>query len=107
MKKVVWLFGLSCFFSVSVADTVNLKNGDQISGDIIKMGGKSITVDTKYAGEIVLKWEDIATLKTDNDVTLMRPDRSRIKGRITSVENGRLELEGGTVSAINLAEVAN
>jgi putative salt-induced outer membrane protein YdiY len=108
MKKQIIGFGLSCFLANSIvfADVVNLKNGDLISGDIIKMGSKSITVETQYAGEIELKWEDIKTLKTDNDVTLMRPDRSRVKGRITSVENGLLRLEDNAVLAIHLDEIA-
>jgi putative salt-induced outer membrane protein YdiY len=107
MRKFSRIFGLvSIIFSFSVqAGVVQLKNGDQVSGEIITMGGKSVIVDTKYAGEIELEWEVIETLTTDGEVTLLLPDKSRAKGKITGVENGQVMLEGGSQPSVNIADI--
>ncbi|MCK5831420.1 MAG: DUF481 domain-containing protein [Methylococcales bacterium] len=108
MKKLVGATGfISLLFSLTCqADTVNLNNGDQVSGEIITLDSKVLIIDTKYAGEIELNWEDISTLVSDSEVTMMLPDRSTVKGKITGLSNGQLDLVGGTSSSINLSDIS-
>lgn len=108
IKKLAGATGfISLLFSlIGQADTVHLNNGDQVSGEINKMDGKSLIIDTHYAGEIELKWNDISTLISDKEVTMMLPDRSSIKGKITGLSNGQLELEGDSRQNINLSDIS-
>lgn len=38
------------------ADGVHLRNGDPLTGEIMRMGKRSLFVNTAYAGEVKLKW---------------------------------------------------
>jgi len=46
-------------------DVVALKNGDRISGTIVKMAAGKLVVKTSYAGEITIDWKDVASLESD------------------------------------------
>ncbi len=42
-----------CFFAGSVmADQVTLKNGDRLTGTIVKSNGKTLLIKTEFAGEV-------------------------------------------------------
>ena len=47
------------------ADTVWLKNGDRMTGDILLLDNGKLLLKTNYAGTITLNIEKIATLETD------------------------------------------
>ena len=56
------LFGLS---SVSFADQVTLKNGDRLTGTVVKSDGKTIVIHTDAAGDVELKLDSIQEIKTE------------------------------------------
>ncbi|MGH9513280.1 MAG: DUF481 domain-containing protein [Terriglobales bacterium] len=48
------------FHSVIVlADQVVLKNGDRLSGDILKSDGKTLVMKTEFAGEVSIQWSAV------------------------------------------------
>ena len=47
------------------ADTVWLNNGDRLSGEIILLDGGKLALKTKYAGQVLIAWKDIDTLRSD------------------------------------------
>lgn len=57
----IFMFGLPTF---ALADTVMLKNGDRISGDIIELDNNSLSIRTTYAGDLKLGVEHIASFET-------------------------------------------
>jgi len=49
----IWVTGMLCFFAGSVmADQVTLKNGDRLTGTIVKSDGKTVLIKTEFAGEV-------------------------------------------------------
>jgi len=44
------------------ADQVTLKNGDRLTGEIVKSDGKTLLMKTEFAGEVNLKWDAIAAI---------------------------------------------
>ncbi len=108
MRKISQIIGiLTTFVSLSLqADVVHLNNGDQVSGEIKKMGANSVVIETKYAGEIELNWPDIATLTTDEQVSILMSDDSRVKGKIASIEDGRINFDGGSPSSVKFSDVS-
>ena len=57
----VWIFLL--FFATcacAVADQVSLKNGDRLSGTIVKADAKELVLETDFAGTVTIKWDSIA-----------------------------------------------
>jgi hypothetical protein len=55
---------------VAHADTVELTNGDKLSGHIVSMNAGVLTLQTEYAGEVAIKWSAVATLSTDDSLTM-------------------------------------
>jgi hypothetical protein len=64
MRLFASLFLLSSFAVTAFADQITMKDGDRISGDIVKKDGQSVTIKSKNFGTVTLKWDDIATVKT-------------------------------------------
>lgn len=108
LKNVVGVASLVTVSFATQADIIHLKNGDLISGTIQEMGANTISIDIDYAEEnIVIDWKDISTLETDDEVTILKSDSTRAKGRVESVNNRNITLAGPTGSTFNLDDVSN
>ena len=45
--------------SMAVADQVVLKNGDRLTGEIVRSDGKQLVIKSEYAGDVTLDWTAI------------------------------------------------
>src|SRR5215813_4523742 len=66
---------LTTFISVflvfpAAADQVTLKNGDRMSGTIVKSDGKTMVLHTEYAGDVMLRFDAISTIQSDAQLHL-------------------------------------
>ena len=52
------------------AAVVLLKNGDRITGRVIKMQDKRLEIDTPSAGIIKIKWEEVQSLTTERPMSI-------------------------------------
>ncbi|MBU0614393.1 hypothetical protein KJ766_03890, partial [Patescibacteria group bacterium] len=59
------------FLSCATGDEILLKNGDQISGKIIKKEGEKIYINTSYAGEIAILWKEVTSITTDEPIEIL------------------------------------
>jgi len=57
MRKIVTVAGIFLFWGAAGAwaDQVTLKNGDRLTGAIVKADGKTLLLKTDYAGDLTLK----------------------------------------------------
>ena len=110
-SRVAFVF-LSCLLAFpAAADQISLKNGDRITGEIVKKDEKTITVKSAFFGTVSVPWEQIQTLKSDAPVTVVLESGETLKATLAPTE-GKVELteqhrtvEPGQVSAIrNAAE---
>jgi len=94
MKVITKLILLLALFShVAYADTIKLKNGDVLTGKVIKKETNKLVFETKYAGEIKILWTEVATLSTDGPVKVMTESdasfeailQKRSLGQVTAV----------------------
>ena len=76
----VAFFFMLLMASNALADEVRLKNGGVLPGKIVGMEDGKLLLKTSYAGEISIKWSEVATLRTDSPAhvvsehdTTMRP----------------------------------
>jgi len=79
------------------ADEVQLKNGDRISGTIVRMENKVMTIKTSYAGGLSIKWEAIAAITTDSSVQIGLSDDTSARGAVFPAEEGKLGLKAEKV----------
>lgn len=76
--------------SVAQAGTVRLKNGDVVTGKIMKVSGGEIVIDTDYAGEIKIKTDTVVDLQSDRPLTVEYGDGREVNGYVDVGPDGKL-----------------
>ena len=89
--------------SVGLADQVVLKNGDRVTGEIVKKDGKNLTIKTAHFGVVNTTWEQVASITADTPVTVVMPGGKVAQGKLTT-ENTNISITGTDV-IIPVAEV--
>ena len=98
------LFALITFVGLSsagFADRVTLKNGDRLTGTVVKSDGKTLVLHTDAAGDVTIKFEDVQEIKSDADLHVSLKDGKTAVGPVTTTD-GKFEIAtktGGTVEA--------
>src|SRR5205814_403555 len=60
-------------------------------GEIIKKDGQTLTIHSKNFGTVTLKWDDIATVTTDQPLNVVLPGDTTVKANIQTVD-GRIQI---------------
>lgn len=79
------------------ADEIGLKNGDRISGKVIRMEAGKLVFKTSYAGEISVDWEEISTLSAKDQLKIVFSDETVLKGVTKPAEEGKMKLKMGKI----------
>jgi len=89
---------VSLFVSVScglvLADQITLKNGDHLTGKVLKSDGKTLVLHTEAAGDVTIQFAAIQEIKTDEDLHVVLKDGKTAIGPVTS-NDGKLEVQSG------------
>lgn len=94
---------LATLAGAAVADEVVLKSGDRVRGEIVSLAAGKLVVRTPYAGELALRWSDVASLSTARPVALMREgERAPLRGVLQPLYDGRVLLVGADGGALEL-----
>ncbi len=107
------LFGLTALFlftfcSTMFADQIVLKNGDRLSGTIVKSDGKTLLIKTEFAGEVTVQWPAIEQINTSEPLHVSLTSGQTVVGPVSTTD-GSLAVKTpsqGTVTE-SRAEVAN
>ena len=96
--RVALLLLLVCESSLLFADQVAFKNGDQLTGAIVKSDTKSLLIKTAVAGDVTASWQEVQELRSDLPLHVVLADGKTLVGRMTTRE-GRLEIrtDAGTM----------
>jgi hypothetical protein len=109
IKKLSLAICALCSFSVQ-ADVILLKNGDQLTGEVISKSGDSIEIKTDYADKVVIKWGSVKSLKSDVPMTLTLDDKQQLTGVAEFSEDGSLKINSPGVydsKAILLTKISD
>lgn len=90
------------------ADEVWLKNGDRLTGKVLSMEGGALTFKTSYAGDLTIKWGEVANLKTDEPVRIVLKDERAAQGPLAPGQGGQISVkgeQGQPATAIQLSSV--
>ncbi len=81
---------ISCLlFGPAWADLIVLKDGDRITGAILKKDGDLVTVDSKNFGKVTFKWVDVESVKSDEPLNVVLSGDRTVKGPVTT-EDGKV-----------------
>lgn len=97
IPNLVWLMS---------ADQVVLKNGDRVTGSIVKKDAKQITIQTDMFGLVSAPWDQVASIIADKPLNVVLPDGKTVVGTLREA-NGKVEIaSGGSTVAIAPQEIA-
>jgi hypothetical protein len=76
--------------AIALADQIVMKDGDRITGNIIKKDAQTVTMQSKNFGTVTLKWDDIATVTTDQPLNVVLAGGT-VKANIQT-QDGRIQI---------------
>jgi putative salt-induced outer membrane protein YdiY len=74
-----------------LADQVVMKNGDRVTGSIVKQDGKSITIKTDVFGVVTAPWDQVVSIQSEKPVHVVLQDGRTIEGAL-STSDGRVRV---------------
>jgi putative salt-induced outer membrane protein YdiY len=96
---------LSVFVSAALADQVTLKNGDRVTGKIVKKDGAALTFKSDVFGDVTIPWDNVTEVVSDEPLTVVLPDGKSIQGKVATTEK-KLEVATPTTKeSIAIADV--
>jgi len=84
------------------ADQITLRNGDRITGEIVKKEGATLTVKSALLGQITMPWDQVSGIKSDAPLNVVLASGTA-QATVATVD-GKLELQGRQ-QAVPLGEV--
>jgi putative salt-induced outer membrane protein YdiY len=111
MSKIL-SFTLICVISLMsvsnvLADQIILKNGDKLTGTIVKKDGDSIVIKTESAGLVTILWSAVEKIIADNTLNLTLTDGQVIKGKVnTDDKNVKVQTETTGVVSVEKEKIS-
>lgn len=104
--RLLALFASVLLVSGLFADQVTIKNGDRITGSIVRKDEKTLTIKSEFFGEVTMPWDQVQSLRADEPLTVVLSDGKTVKGTITSGEQrAEIQAPGGT-QEVPVSEIA-
>ncbi len=93
-KVSILLITLVLFTQLSYADEVLLKNGDHLTGKIIKLVDGKMIFKSYLSGEVTVGLANIQTLGSDEPITVNLKDGTALQQKIVRSQAGRFSISG-------------
>lgn len=103
MLRKIHCFGcFVCLFAgLAFADQITLKNGDRLTGKVVKSDGKTLVLHTEFAGDVTIQFDAVEQITSDQQLHVGLKDGKTAVGAVTT-KDGKIEVAtktGGTVEA--------
>jgi putative salt-induced outer membrane protein YdiY len=105
LVRLLWSFACVSFLvffltGSLLADQITLKNGDRLTGKVVKSDGKTLVLHTDAAGDVTLKFDAIDQISTEQELHVGLKDGKTVVGPVTT-SDGKFEVasKSGTVEA--------
>jgi hypothetical protein len=103
MKTVI---GVVLFALMVRADVIVMKNGDRVTGDIVKKDGNNVTMKSKLFGDITLPWDQIDSVQTDLPLNV-ELNNGKTEQAPLATSNGQLNVAGQQVAPGDVKTLRN
>lgn len=103
---ILFAFLLGPAAMLTRADWIVLKDGDRVSGKILKKDGKNVTIQSRHFGTLTVPWESVAAVETDQPVNVVLPNEETFKASLQT-RNGQIQVapEEGTPRTVRPSEI--
>ncbi len=89
--------------SLAMADQIVLKNGDRLTGAIVKSDGKTLTIKSEFAGTVSVPVEAITQITADQPLYLMLKDNQTLVGTVATAD-GKLSIKTADAGTITVPQ---
>lgn len=80
---------------LGMADVVRMKNGDRLSGEVLRVEGEKLELKTEYAGKVRIDWSAVDRVEMEEAQRMwVATDEALEVSEISRSDDGRLELAG-------------
>src|SRR5689334_15067751 len=86
----------------AAADTLFFKNGDRLTGQIIRLEGGRLTLKSALAGEITVNLSDLESFKSDQPLDVRLQDGSAVRAPVSDAPGGEVTVAPNTPQARTL-----
>lgn len=93
----IGLISLLTWAFPALADEVHLVNGDRLTGEIVRMEKHLLLLKTTYAGDVHLKWQEVAGITSDTELTFRLKNNEVWIGRAMFPAKGRIQIEADRI----------
>lgn len=106
LLRTLLIFLLCSLTLPALADTIWLNNGDRLTGEIVLLDGGKLALKTKYAGRVLIDWEDIDTLRSDQPLLVKRSGfEGQHSQHLQAAGTGMVRVVNGQSQTVPLAEI--
>ena len=92
-----------------------MKNGDRVTGIIVKQDGKTITVKTENFGTVTAAWDQVSSIQSDQPVNVVLKDGKTLVGTVSpsqgkvevTTKEAKVDVSPGEVATIRNADEQN
>ncbi len=77
--------------SAASADQITLKNGDRLTGTVVKSDGKTLVLHTEFAGDVTLQFPAITQITTEKELHITTAEKKTVVGPVKETE-GKIEV---------------
>ena len=104
MKSLILCIVAICLLSPSVfADQITLKNGDRLTGDVVKSDDKVLVLKSEFAGEVSIQWDAVETITSTQTLHVGLKDGETVVGTVTT-RDGKVQLQTKDAGAVLTAK---
>ena len=101
MRKILTVTFLSVMSCVpALADQITLKNGDRLTGKIVKSDGGKLVIKTQLVGDVTVDLAVVTNITTDEPLYVTLADGRTVSGVMT-VADAKAELRGANANALS------
>ena len=82
-------YALVLFYCCSAlyAEQVTLKNGDRLTGTILSVSDKKLTIKTEHAGTVTIDWDAVAQFSSEQPMVVTRTDKQVVSGAVNTKDS--------------------
>ncbi len=86
------------------ADQVTMKNGDRLTGAVVKKDAKNLVFKSDIAGPVTIPWEQVVSLVADTPVNVAIAGGETVLGTVSTNADKSLEIKSGGAAKTVLPE---
>ena len=87
------------------ADQIVMKNGDRVTGSIVKKDAKTLTIKTEHFGVVTLPWDQVTSVTADKPLHVTLTGGQTIQGSLATAGDKVEMASGGTKQTVAPADI--